>query len=296
MSTKLKPRSEIRTITPDWAMKVLQKHDKDITEGRFRQRPLSKRAVERYASDMRTGNWALNGQGISFDTDGNLIDGQHRLYAICEAKVSVDMLILWDVPALFNDKVKTIDTLDVGKNRNLAQQMRIEGFEYTTVIASASRLIAAISRKSAKVSAPITTPQGLQVASLIKNHAQQLIDILKSDSQISNIRGFILAPLVMLRSAEPDTADLFATEFTEMTNLSKSSPVLIFRKFMDRPSHVKGGTEYQFRVMKGLASALWAYTNEKKLDIIRGNDEHVEWLLATSKGLVKKIREIIGEP
>lgn len=41
--------------------------------------------VERYAADMTAGKWTECPEPISFYVDGDLADGQHRLFAITES-------------------------------------------------------------------------------------------------------------------------------------------------------------------------------------------------------------------
>jgi hypothetical protein len=55
-------------------------------------------AVDRYAADMRGGHWDITSQGISFNEDGVLVDGHHRMRAIIMANVPVVMYVTWDVP------------------------------------------------------------------------------------------------------------------------------------------------------------------------------------------------------
>ncbi len=57
-------------------------------------RNLSKSTVKAYATDMIMGNWdEKTGSAISFDDKGHLIDGQHRLAAICASNTSMNMWI-----------------------------------------------------------------------------------------------------------------------------------------------------------------------------------------------------------
>lgn len=58
-------------------------------------RSVSMGVVKKYATDMATGKWRLNHQGIAFDNKGTLVDGQHRLLAIIESNVSVPMLVTY---------------------------------------------------------------------------------------------------------------------------------------------------------------------------------------------------------
>src|SRR5687767_6498481 len=42
---------------------------------------------------IRNGAWRLTHQGIAFDKDGHLIDGQHRLTAVVKANIAVPMCV-----------------------------------------------------------------------------------------------------------------------------------------------------------------------------------------------------------
>jgi len=288
-----KPRVEIREVTPDWARKIIEKHNKSIEDGSFRQRPINERLVKQYANDMKAGNWGLNNQGISFDVDGNLLDGQKRLTAVILCGIPVDMSVMWDLPKEVNQRVKTIDTFDTGQKRLLAQQLKIEGFAYYGDVASATRMLLHL---ASDIEKPNLSPsQGIAVANLMKNNIIHIVQVLRKDHRSAkSFPGAIIAPIVLLHTAQPDSAELFATEFNEMTNLSKTSPVLQFARFLERPSHSKGGTDYSLLVMSALSSALYAYCNDKRVERITGNKEHVEWLLKTAKNCVSKIREVAG--
>src|SRR6185503_17546608 len=70
---------------------------------------------------MRRGEWMVTHQGIAFDTRGVLVDGQHRLAAIIEADVPVELTVFTDVGE------GTFDVLDIGKRRSAADVLAIEG-------------------------------------------------------------------------------------------------------------------------------------------------------------------------
>jgi hypothetical protein len=287
-----KPRSEIRTVTPEWAQQILNRHEESIAKGKFRQRPLNIKTVKKYAIDMKAGNWALTGQGISFDNEGNLLDGQHRIAAVASSGVSLQMLVMWDLEPE-NNGVKTINLCDIGKNRSINQQLKINGVSYYSEMGSGARSLLVLSRGNIDTRPSI--PQIIAVASLMENNMLNMLEILAANNQKRKARGYIIAPLTLLATADKGAAELFAMEFNEMVNLGKTSPVLHFARFLDRPTHAKGGSEHAIKVMKALCSALYLYCNEKKVEQrITGNDEHVEWLLKVSKNAVNKIREVAG--
>jgi len=65
-----------------------------------------KKAIAKYAQDMRNGAWILNGQPIIFDQDGKLLDGVQRLNACIEANVPFNTMVARNVRA---DTLHTID-------------------------------------------------------------------------------------------------------------------------------------------------------------------------------------------
>lgn len=288
-----KPKIELRVVTPEWAAAILEKHNQRVVDGKSRQRPLSEKTVAQYSADMKAGNWGVTGQGISFDEESNLLDGQHRLAAVIKSGVSIQMIIIWDLDTHVSKQIKTIDVMDIGKKRQVAQQLKIDGFEYYAEIGSAARCLLMLA--SGNIARSYSPPQVIAIANLMRNNITKIIQVLAKDNAPKpKYRGITVAPLVLLGTADPDTAEMFAIEFNEMANLAKTSPVLQYARFMERPSTVKGGDTYRLVAMSALASALFSYSNSRRTEMIRGNDEHVEWLLKTCKNAIIQIRNTAG--
>jgi len=64
---------EIEEITPDLAQAYLANNAK--------HREIKEEKVRKIAGEMSTNNWQLNGKVIIFDSNGRLLNGQHRLSA-----------------------------------------------------------------------------------------------------------------------------------------------------------------------------------------------------------------------
>ena len=84
--TNGKIKSEIILVTPPLATTWL--------EGNTHNRPMRDSKVSLYAQDMKHGRWRLTHEAIAFDPAGVLIDGQHRLWAVIEANVAVEFLVV----------------------------------------------------------------------------------------------------------------------------------------------------------------------------------------------------------
>jgi hypothetical protein len=90
-------------------------------EGNTHNRPICQAKVEHFVRLMKAGLWQHSSQGIAFDTAGLLIDGQHRLWAVIEANVTVRMLVCYNAPP------KTRWVLDVGPGRSDKDIINITG-------------------------------------------------------------------------------------------------------------------------------------------------------------------------
>jgi len=75
----------IESISPDKAVKWLAENTVN--------RKLRPGKVQQIVNTIKSGKWRITHQGIAFDTNGRLIDGQHRLTAIARAGVTVECVV-----------------------------------------------------------------------------------------------------------------------------------------------------------------------------------------------------------
>lgn len=116
-------RTSVVTITPELAGSWLSV--------KAQNRPLARRNVERLCKQMQSGAWMLNGEPIVFDSNGKLIDGQHRLQAVVESGVEIQSLVVWGIaPCAF-------PTMGTGKPRSAADVLGMKVPNATTVAAAA---------------------------------------------------------------------------------------------------------------------------------------------------------------
>lgn len=89
------------TISPEMAENILANYNP-------RNRTVTDAAVLALALDITEGRWQLTHQGLAFDVEGNLIDGQHRLHAIVLAGKPVDIFVTCGLPT------PVMDVIDCG--------------------------------------------------------------------------------------------------------------------------------------------------------------------------------------
>lgn len=95
----------IELVTPQQALQMLQHN--------YGNRPLRKSFVDQYVDDILRGKWKLSHQGIAISKEGRLLDGQHRLTAIVESGISIQMVIARNVDEA------SFFVMDRGKTRSL---------------------------------------------------------------------------------------------------------------------------------------------------------------------------------
>lgn len=118
------PDTTWETIDPDLARTFLDENDAN--------RPVRARVVNAYARDMASGSWYVTGETIKFSKTGELLDGQHRLYAIVESATAQRMLV---VRGLEPDTKGIIDT---GAPRTAGDALKLVGVGGSNVYATAA--------------------------------------------------------------------------------------------------------------------------------------------------------------
>lgn len=116
------------TITPEMAERWLLKNRDN--------RVLHPMKVEAYARDMTEGRWIFNGDAIRFSQSGDLQDGQHRLLGVVKSGVSLDTLVIFNLP----DAAR--DTLDGCITRSAADGLKFKGTPNSKLTAATARKLA----------------------------------------------------------------------------------------------------------------------------------------------------------
>ncbi|MQA08992.1 MAG: hypothetical protein GEU98_10695 [Pseudonocardiaceae bacterium] len=226
-------RSKTQKITPRTAQRWLD-------ETNTSNRPLSKSVLRSFAEAMQRGDWKVTHQGIAFDTNGVLVDGQHRLAAIVEADMPVEMTVFTDVPP------DTFDVLDTGKRRNAADALAIEGEKYPHMLASMVRTVYLYENRSDAAwsgrSAAVTNHQVLET---LDAHPA-IRDVITLGERISTATGMIksaagAASYLVERVNKPGKLETWHDGIIDGVGLTRNDPRLTFRNTMFRMARKEAG-------------------------------------------------------
>ena len=216
-------RSRVQTITPDKATEML--------EANTTNRPLSRSVVKSFAEAMRRGDWVVTHQGIAFDTNGVLVDGQHRLAAVVEAGVPVDMTVFTDV------EEGSFDVLDTGKRRNAADVLAIEGEKSSTTLAAMVRTVWLYeNRPDLNWSGGAAAVTNHQIVETLDAHPK-LRDFVSVGEQVASSTGMIksaagAASYLVSRASRKADFERWLDGIIDGAGLGRQDPRLLFRKVM----------------------------------------------------------------
>lgn len=124
----------VELITPEKASEYLSHNNENRT--------LNKRRVQFYVYQMQNGKWGFDpSDSITFDKEGNLLNGQHRLEALKRANVTAEFNVMRGV-----DKATRV-YMDTGKPRNGGDVLSLMGYANSTNIASMINFLIGTLRK-----------------------------------------------------------------------------------------------------------------------------------------------------
>ena len=104
-------RTVYMDITPDIAAKWL--------EGNIRNRKIDQKWADYLADEMLAGRWKTTHQGLAFDANDTLVDGQHRLWAVLKSGCTIRSAVSYGLDD------KAIDDIDGGNPRDDATRMSL---------------------------------------------------------------------------------------------------------------------------------------------------------------------------
>ncbi len=118
--------AEITRVTPKQAREWLESNDVN--------RPIRNQIVQAYRRDMEHGRWEFTGEAVKISRTGRLLDGQHRLTALAEAKGvrGVSMLVVQGLP----DETQAM--MDQGVARRISDAIALSGGSVKNVALAAS--------------------------------------------------------------------------------------------------------------------------------------------------------------
>lgn len=207
--------------------------------------------VRQLAEAMILGHWVFNGETIKVAEDGTLFDGQHRLLAVCQASVTVPMLIVEGLTQPVRDSI------DTGRRRKLSDLLGIQGYKDGHGLATTlnslhrHRVTGEFGRDG--------TPTSAQALELLRREP----DIAESarvgrtlSQTLGGSVGTYGACHHIFKDNDPEKVDIFFERLRRGTNLGASNPILLLRSQLIR-ARMSPHHKLQPNAVAGLMFKAW---------------------------------------
>lgn len=251
--------AQILLVTPEMASDWLSHRNYP------RNRKISKSVVGKYIADMKEGRWKTTRQGLIFDTQGKIIDGQHRLTAVANGEVTV---AFWIYPSEARD---TFEALDQGYKRTAAHLLNTP---YSMHVASGARYLAALADRdewSMPRFARITNPEIFDTVRIwpeLTRMAELAVNVRGATSIIASPHLAILSQAARTEYGTPEKFEAWKTGLTTGDNLGRTDPRLLLRNRFLRSGHTLTGSKNR-DIVYGLIAKAWnAYAKGESMQVL----------------------------
>lgn len=197
-------------------------------------RPIKRSYVDNLVRLMRDGLWKFNGDTIRFDSNGVLLDGQHRLHAIVESGVAQDFIVVSGLSP------ESFDTIDGGAKRSMADALALNGVRNSRVVESSLRIISRVNRGLAFVGNSRDSYRASfdEMFKIYDDNSKELdqivFDVTSNNYKYKGI-GYVsvLASLSFITSKiDPMLSHNFIVGIQTGSNLDVDSPILVARNLL----------------------------------------------------------------
>lgn len=213
----MKPTITLRKITPAIAERMLKNNTAN--------RPIVERKLKQYSKDMREDKWLVTNDAITFNTDGSLSNGQHRLMAIVETGITVECFVAEGLDPL------AFEVMDTGATRTAAHCLSLLGEKNTNMMAAALVLIERYFKGG------MATKQGMFTNTEILELLSKYPDI-RISAQISHLKNLkklvhgsaSVALHYLFSQKDKELADSFMDQLSLGSNIGTGTPVYLLRE------------------------------------------------------------------
>jgi len=218
---------DIIMLTPEKAVELLDRNKMN--------RPLADTHVQRIAKQILDGKWMFNGDTIKVSEEGDVVDGQHRLWACIEAKKPIETVIIYGVPrAAF----ATVDTLR--RPRSGGDVLALSGAtRYRNIAASA---LAWLIRWQRGCLEDYRAPQNRVENSDIEEAFVAHPGIIRAVERAVTVRSIGNPSIIgffyyLLSNKAPDLAERMMTTLADPSSVSVSDPYFRLRNYFTTDHH-----------------------------------------------------------
>lgn len=278
-------KTALKIITPAWAKSVLENNN-------TLNRPISEVRVASIARDIRSGAYLLTHQGVAFDVENTLLDGQHRLAACVLANMPIKCNVSTGLPVTQEANgvnVNTFECIDSGKTRSAGQMLQMAGYTNGNHVAAAAKAAVLFAARTPD-NIGVSTSQVRKAMALLGSNLVKSVEIGRA-GKIIRPPSWCVGVVACYRTREPEHADQFLRDIVDVTAPVGTAARLLANQLSS--SKRTGGGSATVRSFPIVTTALWLDAQGTRAKRLYPNTRATEWLLALNPTLIAKLASII---
>lgn len=224
------------------------------------QRAVKFRAVQMMARDMVNDRWVFTGDSIRFDSNGHLIDGQHRLLAFLQADFFPIVLVIRGL------KSQVYSAIDGGTSRTYADAFKYAEVSAYTTTSSVARMWLSYADGKNLGNHRFSKAEALEA---YEQHADSIHWAIERwnvlEGLLSKVRKTFLASLALERIGPAKTESFF---FALESGIG-SAAAIAFRKLLIRESNKTRGKLSQSELAALGIKAIKAHAENKPISLLK---------------------------
>jgi len=251
-------------------------------------RTIRRTDVEHYKELIKQDRFLTTPEGVQFNVNGHLIDGQHRLTAIAESNKTVPLVVWTDVPE------EVMEFLNRGRVRTLADVLTVTDGLGTNIPARylVSRAMAVYEiHHPDDVMRKRDVPQYEWVKQRYLDNLVWACKVYPGSGSTGGTLGRkirsapVMGALVIAHAKYAEEVETFTRRLVSGLELTETDPAYALRKYLDGADlGGLGRMEFSYATLKAVHSAIL----KRRLSIIKGH------YLKTSSPEFKQVLEFFG--
>lgn len=236
-----------------------------------RNRPINQRRVDSLVRAIQQGKWKKNGQTITLDGNGFIMDGQHRLTAIKKAGYPTDIeLIIVKYPIVGEERDGVFYTMNTSRPSTTAQVFQYNSIPNPNVKSACCRFIAMLYYKMGFSGVP-NRDELWDVYNVFQNEVDIIASINKKKSAFVRFLSPMMAAFAIVAHANKndDRVWEFVRKVSSGDSLRKNSVEWAFCRYCNtlRTGHI--GTTDQIDQFFTTLNAVYTYLDEPDKTVTR---------------------------
>ena len=192
-----------RVVTTSWEVITPEVAEEMLTHNTNNYRLISKQIVDRYVDEIQGNAWEENGDTIVFNTDGVLLNGQHRLTAVVKAKRPIVSLVVRGLP--------DSQIFDIGRKRSTRVVLLSEGHSHanSTTISAINVLVKGFEHRTVATLGEVRDVLKAEKELLIKSYELAAGTSSKACTRKASVMAAVFCALKMRLSTPEKIQQLF---------------------------------------------------------------------------------------